>query len=511
MRMLGRNGVRAGILGLLAATAAGCTAAYFHRIDAPPSEVRYTLAELPWDEVWMGLVFNGRKIGFSHLRIRPDLDRPGHYVLCTDAAMHFHFLLADQRASLAGCDHVDERLRVLRFDYRMEIDRSRIELEGRVQGQSLRVEIRTGGRETVETLPLAGPLISAAGIDLYPVIRGLRKGAQYRFTVYSAELRKLAEVSQRVGPWERSELFDVPAWRVKTRMLGQMATTWIDAQGRPQLEISLNGVLIAGLESERRAREYVVEAALGKQDVLLALSLVPAEPPIAQPRAVRGLDVVLEGLEGLDPPEDSWQQCIRKGPTVRCRVGVLASARAPESPDPARDLASTLPVPSRDPQIAELAREIAGSAPMPAEAVRRLLAWIDQNVERVVEDSFSALDVLRTRRAECQGHSALFAALARSLGIPVRVVNGLVYSADYGGFLFHTWTKVWLDGRWIPVDPTFGQLPADATHLELAVGEEPSALLPLAGVIGHLRARVLAVESAPPRPAAAGLHSATVQ
>ncbi len=486
------------LLALTAATVVGCAAAYFHRVGSSPALTRFTPATLPWREVWMGLVFNGAKVGFSHLAVRPDPEHSGGYALCSEAALRFRFLLVDKAVNLTGCDRVDAGLRLRDFDARMELDRSRLEISGRVEGGALHLETRSDGRETRQVLPLAGPLYPASAVNLVPVVRGLREGARYRYTVYSVETRSLAEVEQRVVAWEESELFEGPAWRVETRMLGQAVTTWIDAEGRPRLELSMGGVLIAGLESERRARRYVVEAALNKQDVLLELSRVPAQPPIRQPRSVRGLDLILHGLDGVHPPSNSWQRCISQGRGVRCRIGSLHPGGLPAvPPDPARDRASTWTVPARNPFIRDLARRIVAGVREPHARLRHLLDWIAGHITRTAEDTFSALDVLRTRRAECQGHAALLAALARSLGIPVRVVNGLVYSGAHEGFLFHTWTRVWLEDRWVPVDPVFGQFPADATHVELLAGEEPAALLPLAGLVGHLRAEVLAVDPAP--------------
>jgi hypothetical protein len=36
-------------------------------------------------------------------------------------------------------------------------------------------------------------------------------------------------------------------------------------------------------------------------------------------------------------------------------------------------------------------------------------------------------------------------------------------------FYYHAWNKVWV-GRWVEVDPTFGEYIADATHITLAQG-----------------------------------------
>jgi transglutaminase-like putative cysteine protease len=104
---------------------------------------------------------------------------------------------------------------------------------------------------------------------------------------------------------------------------------------------------------------------------------------------------------------------------------------------------------------------------------------------------FSALDVLATGRAECQGHAYLFAALARASGIPTRVANGLVYSVELGGFAYHAWNESLIDGQWVAIDPMFGQAEADATHLRLMYGENLGDLAQLAAWIGSTRIEVL--------------------
>ena len=117
-------------------------------------------------------------------------------------------------------------------------------------------------------------------------------------------------------------------------------------------------------------------------------------------------------------------------------------------------------------------------------------------IEQEPVDVFTALDVLEKRKAECQGHALLFAALARAAGIPTRVVNGIVYSQAHEGFLYHTWAETLLRDRWVAVDPTFAQFPADATHIKLTEGDRPEDLTPLLGVIGRIQLRVVRLEYA---------------
>ena len=75
------------------------------------------------------------------------------------------------------------------------------------------------------------------------------------------------------------------------------------------------------------------------------------------------------------------------------------------------------------------------------------------------------------------------------MGIPTRVVSGLVYMEE-AGFLYHTWAESFV-GYWIAVDPTFDQIPADATHIKLIEGESFCDLSPLVNVIGRLQATVV--------------------
>jgi transglutaminase-like putative cysteine protease len=59
-------------------------------------------------------------------------------------------------------------------------------------------------------------------------------------------------------------------------------------------------------------------------------------------------------------------------------------------------------------------------------------------------------------------------------------VAGLV--ADNGRWRRHAWAEAWLDGRWTPVDPTLGVVPASAAYLRLLedAPADPMILIPLA-------------------------------
>jgi len=80
----------------------------------------------------------------------------------------------------------------------------------------------------------------------------------------------------------------------------------------------------------------------------------------------------------------------------------------------------------------------------------------------------TAMEIFKTRTGECNEHTVLFTAFARASGLPTRMVGGLVFR--YGFFYYHVWPEVWFN-EWVPVDPTLGQFPADATHIRFVEGD----------------------------------------
>src|SRR6185503_13354494 len=148
----------------------------------------------------------------------------------------------------------------------------------------------------------------------------------------------------------------------------------------------------------------------------------------------------------------------------------------PERRDPAAAhyLAAEPFIESDAPEIrAEAETAIHGAADARARA-EKLTRYVNALLDKKPTVSLpSAREVLRTKVGDCNEHTALYVAMARSIGIPSRIAVGLVFM--HGAFYYHAWPEVYLTerggkGLWIPVDPTLNQFPADATHLRLARG-----------------------------------------
>jgi hypothetical protein len=113
--------------------------------------------------------------------------------------------------------------------------------------------------------------------------------------------------------------------------------------------------------------------------------------------------------------------------------------------------------------------------------------WVHRRLEKEIALTVpSAVQVLERRRGDCNEHTVLYVALARSLGLPARTAVGVVHVN--GSFYYHAWPEVWL-GEWVAVDPTLGQFPADASHLRFLHGGL-ARQVELVRLIGRLRLEV---------------------
>jgi hypothetical protein len=473
----------------------GCGGMDIKDVNEPSITPQFSLHEWPYDEYWTGVEFNKSKIGYSHLRIGVDDKRPGTYLINSETSLHFHFLTTDKKVTLKSRDWVNPDLTINGFVYDYNLDGNQMKLYGVVRNNVLTVTIDSSAGRITESHPLSSPLYPTSVINLYPSLHGLKLNATYEYMVYDGESQLLTSLHQDITHYEASDSFKGGAYKINTSMQGQIITTWINANAEPLLELSMDGVFIASLESERKAKDFLTQAALNKEDTLLDFSLVETDQILNMPRQTSLLELELSGAEAMQNfPTDLRQQCSAVDNIMRCRIG--GSQFPVETQDMNMNyLSSSMAIPTQHATIRNISNLVTLEANTDSQKVEALLGWIKTHIKPELTDVFSALDVLKQRKAECQGFSLLFASFARAAGIPTRVVNGIVYSEQHPGFLYHTWVESQIDGQWQAIDPILGQLHADATHIKLVEGDNLADLTPLLAVIGKLSAKIVEVKS----------------
>ncbi|MEK7728489.1 MAG: transglutaminase-like domain-containing protein, partial [candidate division KSB1 bacterium] len=147
-------------------------------------------------------------------------------------------------------------------------------------------------------------------------------------------------------------------------------------------------------------------------------------------------------------------------------------------------LQTTKQVPANDPRILAKAKELTTGVTTEVDAVQRVLAWvIDHMTYVLVPESYEAMYSFDSGKGNCQNYSHLAAALLRSAGVPVRVVNGVTLKKSYdarveGGNLTrgmgqgrHSWIDVYFpDLGWVPFDPQQSQLFTSNRYIRIEVG-----------------------------------------
>ena len=159
---------------------------------------------------------------------------------------------------------------------------------------------------------------------------------------------------------------------------------------------------------------------------------------------------------------------------------LLSEKVAVAKDDPANHLKSSDQTPSDDPALLARKAEIIGSEKDPEKIIEKLAAWVAAHVKDSVSGNASPLDTIRKGEGDCLDHARLYSSLARAAGIPTKIVLGLAYFQDRG-FLYHCWAESF-SGRWLPVDPVSGEIPANATHVKLAEGDTDDDLLARSGI-----------------------------
>ncbi|MDH4229011.1 MAG: UUP1 family membrane protein [Nitrospirota bacterium] len=127
-----------------------------------------------------------------------------------------------------------------------------------------------------------------------------------------------------------------------------------------------------------------------------------------------------------------------------------------------------------DPLITEeLKRVVPEERPDALSALTRIHRHLqDDFANRNFSGYTDALTALKLGEASCNGKSRLFAAMARGLGMPARLVGGIILEPG-SKRTSHQWVEIYLGGHWVPFDTIndhFASIPGN--YLALYYGDE---------------------------------------
>jgi len=475
------------IIAILFISATCLSSCSFHSLSeskpeaVAPAKGYCTLDKFPFREAWYGMYFREDKIGFSHYKIQPT---GADFIINNDSFMRLTAMKKTNEVRMKERVRVRPDLTLIDFESSVHMNGKDLKMTGKNEGKRLTLAIQVDGGKTNQEFPVEGKLYHSSAISLMPALQGLKEGETLSFKVFNSEKQGMEPVEQHISMAQGDRGPNGAVWQVKNTYGRSPVHSWLDRKGLTVLEKALDGALITVLEDQPKAERFLTEKTTAK-DLILDFSLIRVARPIPNAEKTRVLKVRLDGIEPALIAEDHRQQLTvpagGKGKTA-FEVRVVAEdldvfKHRGHDPDDSRGrdrangpsdeyLAPSISIQSDHPKITAQARRIVSSDDTDLVKVTKLVQWTAENIKNSMRSSFTALEVLRSGEGECKAHTALYTALARSLKIPTRHVTGVVYT-DKGGFLYHAWAESYVNG-WLAVDPTFKQVPADATHIKLA-------------------------------------------
>jgi Transglutaminase-like superfamily len=447
---------------------------------------------------WRGVYYRGEKIGFTVSQVQAIDDG---FELREDGHLQFTLLGAHTFAILKTTAHVDRNFTLKDFDFSLDPGTGPMTIKGRLDGTRMTMEIGSASGMRTETRQLNEPPALMLSVGRRLATEGLTAGTTRQWTVFDPATMKNAPVNIAIGNREvvtAGTRRPIPAFKVNMTFSGITTTSWITDTGEIVREESPMG-LISILEPQDVAMKLSVSNAM-REDMLEGAAIVPrmGQQRIVESRDVKKMRIRLIGVDL------AGRDISGGGQTVDGEFVELTDPRdlkpGPAPADLAQYLQAEPFIESDAPEIKAAAEKMVAGVTGARAQAERLTREVNTMVEKKPTVSLpSALEVLRTRVGDCNEHTALFVALARSIGIPARINVGLVYVR--GAFYYHAWPEVYLEeskgrGLWLPVDPTFDQFPSDATHIRLARGglDQQASILPM---LGKTRMDVALVENAP--------------
>ncbi len=477
-----------GLFGLLFAMLFAIRIGLFRKPSPPPSTLHLAGSSAAVEkDVWKNVLQNGRKIGFSNsVWVKTE----GGYRTRETLNLRINMMgmVQDLTVQTNGRLHPDFTLAA--FDIRINSGRFQFTARGSVSDNALAISTKTAGDTETITMPITEPIYLPSGMIQAAAASRLAPGETRTFPLFDPVTMGKAPVEIKAFGMETIHLQGTPhrARKVSLTFKGTSQYAWFDETGDVLKESSLLGIAMERTSREDALFGLPVESS---QD-LTTVASIAANMDIENPSVLEKITVRLEGVN-ID------HRFLTGGRQVY-KDGILTVQKESVSDLVARSRGEKIDSQYLDPapfiqsdhaEIRALAATITAEAKSPLSKAIKLVSWMQDNIQkRPVLSLPDALTTLKNKAGDCNEHAVLLAALARSVGIPAKLEAGLVYMN--GRFYYHAWNLLFL-GRWITVDATLGQIPADVTHMRFSGGAH-ALPIDLLGIIGNINVTIIGLD-----------------
>lgn len=450
--------------------------------------VRYVSLETGFKEIsseseWMSIYHQGQKLGYAVFSVF-NRDTLGFSIKSTS---QMNMALAGIKTSIhmESSVYTDPLFRLDSFEFWLLSDQYKTKVKGKKYGEDMHLVFYQGGDSTLRQIRVPEELYTFTGIQPMVASQGIKPGETLKLPAFDPVSLEMSDVEVHHAGKEIREIAGVEYElnKLEIEFRGIPSMMWLDDNGLTYREETVMGLVME--------RSTPIEAMRVAEDVdidLLEAYAVYAFPPIRNAQKLSSLTLQLDGVspELFQLLDSRRQRVVQTDPLIlRMRPVSLRE----ELDDPAKYLNATETIQCSHPQIMNTAQMISSKAKSIGQKTRALNFWVYEHLtKKPVVSLSSAVEILEGGVGDCSEHTTLYTALSRAAGIPTKINVGMVHVQ--GRFLYHAWPSVHVDGRWIQIDPTLGQYPADATHISLLEGDFAN-LTELVPILGRVQVKVL--------------------
>jgi Transglutaminase-like superfamily len=447
----------------------------------------------PIGDQWFTISMGDERTGFTRTTI---CAAPEGYEVASDSSARMVVLGFSRNAWSRESYLVNRDLSIKSFHVDESIDGKPMTLSGVVTSQGVRISVTEEGKRREKTLKLQGKIYPGPLLNIYPLmLGGLVKDRIYRPRTLDIEEAKVKEVTiSVVGREKHAGEGDIIHLRNNVYPLVDN-DIWVDTSGNTIRESVREGLIITAAETAATARKELFAAALAKKEWLADFSAIRTDGPINHPEALKKLVVELSGIPADMPLISAAGQKAERQDGGR----VLFSLSKVQLPHENGRNGSIGPETVKKTETSAAAHHgheaiAAREKPLPEEE-KNHAAKVEQFAYLIAASKANCgsdtphPDASRLINGDTLSRVRRYAALAEAAGVPTRIVAGIAHSVGKE-FFYHVWAESFV-GEWLPVDPCAGQAPADAAHIRLTDLFSPKEAADLAGLIGHLRAKII--------------------
>jgi len=385
---------------------------------------------------------------------------------------------------------LNQDLTLRAFDFEISSGKFTFRANGAINGKMLSIYTRDSGTPRKIDIPVKNKPYLAAGIADAAFSGGVNPGDVFTLDIFDPATMGQEPVLVKVG--EKEEILTGGEKTTAIKMLitfkGTTQYLWIGNKGEILRE---KGIL--GMSLEKTTKEDALNGlSFQASEDLTKIASVQSNVVLDDPVKLSLLKVKIEGVETGPLKINGERQTFQNSILTVTKESLIGLPEHPYDEKSERIwlyfLKPTQFIQSDNKQIIDIVAKTIDPADLPLIKAQKIMKWINANIEkRPVISLPDAISTIENKAGDCNEHAVLMAALSRAAGIPAKIESGLVYLN--GRFYYHAWNLLYL-GRWITVDPLFGQIPADVTHIRFSSGD-PKEQLDLMGIIGKVKLKVI--------------------